>query len=392
MLYIAMGKIGKIYVNVPSRNQKISTPYMFTQVVPKGQMGRGIFTWLKKLFRSPVTHKIVKGALRIGKAALPSLEKSILKEVPKKYAKVYKTGKNIAKKVIKSDIHRDVYDLMKGRGNPMYDALYGQGTSIAGQGTMLAGQGKPKYKKHPIDKYSLKKCKGPLSPLEDIITLAACAPKKTRPGIAEYVGKKSKGEFSKLTIDKIKALIMNKYIPAQVNFLVEQGFKKRKNLTKAKLRALEKKLDKKLTKQNGGWIGAALGAASLIPVGIELASTIIPLITSLFTKGTKVQYGSGNNKKEIVGEMGKDIAMMLAKEQSGEGLGDVLKTIGKTGLHLFKKFLPVAGRLVKAFAPTVEKVAISELSRSKKGKKFADVYKKGKAIGQEVYTGYMKNS
>lgn len=318
------------------------------------QAGEGFLLDLfKRIFKSPITKKVWKTTKRVGKKLLPVVEdvgKSELNRTKKgkELLKVYNEGKKLISPT--KEFGKSLFKLMPGKGLSVDDEMFN--TIQVASGLYLAEKGK-------------KKLKGT--------------------GKQFIMGKGTVPVLNPLTLQKVNKDLVYRFVPQMIENLKGNGLVQYKKYTPYKQQILYNRLDKR--KQVGGWIGTALTAASLIPLGIDLATNIVPLISSLFTKGKRKQVGRGV-KKEVAEQMGKDIAELVLAEQSGEGIGNIIASAGKKLIPFIKKLLPVIGRIGKAFAPTVESVALGELNRTKKGREIASVYNKGKNIvktGKNVY-------
>lgn len=354
----------------PTNSQLFILNKTTNPVIQSGD-GFALLNWFKKIFRSPTTRKIWKATKRIGQHVLPAAEKTLLQEINrtkkgKDFSDMYKKGKNIGKMIYHSGIHKDLKKIKGGSLNindPMFSIgngikLVGNGTRIAGSGTRIVGNG---------------------------MRIAGSGTKRKNDPLVKALSKNNKLE--KTTIKKINSAIVKQYMPHMIENLKKMGFKQQKKFTPNKKKMMKKRLDSIAKKQSGGWIGTALSVASMIPLGIELASTVVPMITSLFTKGKGKQIGSGD-KNELNALIGKDIAKMLIHEQKGDGLGSVLAKAGKSAFKILKKILPVVFRVGKSLAPGIERAAIGEISRTKKGKQLTDIYNKSKKIAKSGYNIY----
>lgn len=360
---------------------------------PTVMVGGGffLFDWIKKIFTSPKTKKIAKGVFKVAKKVAPVLEKAVVSEVARtgekgqaiveKYQKARKLGEKAYK------LGEKVYGAVKGSGLNPDDPAYNLASKIEsmyaskGSGLRLAGYGKKKKYKYVKTSKRGTKIKR----------------KYKKGGALGIAGGYSKGGAlgiaggGMMTEKEVRSLITKIYMPQLLHNLKASGIKIQKKFTKAKKSKFGKGISMKLKKieKRGGALPALLAAAlpSLIPMGMNLASEIVPLLTNLLTaRGQRIGRGA---TKELKDALGKEIAKLIHKRnkygQTGSGFLDFLKRIGSTVANVVRKIFPVAKRVAKVVVPVLEPAVMKQLAKTEKGRKIADVYQKGKKIATKGY-------
>jgi hypothetical protein len=321
--------------------------------LPFAQTGAGFFDWLKRIFRSPVTKRLAKSAVSIGKAVLPSAERAVMGELARskkgqKIAKAYEKGKKIGKLGYK--LGEKVYKAAKGSGLAKDDPAYNLAMKIDRMYSKKGG-------------------------------MSLGSPYKSQGMGLELAGAGMVGN-----------LLSRVFIPQLLGNIRRRGFKFHRRPSKRMKNLMRNnfiKILKRRERKSGGAIGAVLASLlpTLIPLGINLASEAIPMITQLLTpKGRRVGSGAIKVMKKA---LAKDILKFLQKEnktqQYGSGFLDFIKNIGSKVIGVIRKIFPVAKRVAKAVVPVLEPAVLKELSKSEKGQKIASMYQKGKKVGTDVY-------
>lgn len=314
-----------------------------------------IIKLLKKLFGSDLVKKSGKALIDV---LLPAIRKKGI--IGEKIGDVYDIGKDIYEKVKAKKIKNigDIIDIgkeyTKGSGILPAERLkeeflkkFGKGLNVGG-GLRIAG-GKKLF-------------------VRDIESLG-----------------KSLG-----TLFKPRKFLKHTFVPHLIDEISKLSPLVRQ-LTQPKMRKVMYNVDKVLKRKkhqgSGLGLGAILGLISMLPVGIDLATTVIPLIKNLFIK-KKGQMGSGIQDK-LLKRLGKDIAKAMIMKQNGSGIGDIVKFIAKSGkaiYKLIKKAMPTIKRIgkpmIKALYPIAKK-GVEKLLKKKEKNFREEELKKMLKIQQE---------
>lgn len=207
---------------------------------------------------------------------------------------------------------------------------------------------------------------------------------------------------------RIIRLIVQKFIPMLAMKMRKGGIRQERKMGRGFKQDIAKRVRAVLAKQQRGGIaiGAILsGLASLLPVALDIGSSIFPAIKSLFSR--RKQFGTGMIDS-LVRVLGSDVFKFLKKaagslieKMTGKGIFDVFKKLGKTFVKLFKKgkaivkkVAPVAKkafRFAKPIAKKAFKFARPIISKTEKGRQFirkaeqaARFAKRGISIGKRV--------
>lgn len=326
-----------------------------------------LFDWFKKIFTPKNLRAVGNVALNVGKKIAPSIESATLKELEKsktgkKFANIYNTGKQLGKDIYTSG--KKIHGEIKGSGaQELINAIQ----QIESSEMQQKGMGIGDIRKIVTDEYMpqlIKKLKGS--------------------GIPTMIVSKRMTGSGKTAIKR------QAYTP------------NRRKLLGANIERILDDYDG----HEGGAIGAILASTlpALIPVGMEIAKQIVPMIEQIFLpKGSgfddseKMENGftaSENMKSAIT----QELLDMIAEKQSGGSIGSFFKSIGSKVLPFLKKILPGVANVAKAIFPVAENVIGSELEKSKTGRNIIgayqgakDVYKSGRDIyntGRNVYKSF----
>ncbi len=229
-----------------------------------------------------------------------------------------------------------------------------------------------------------------------------------RPGRPGRPGRRQPFGAFPLNPRRIIRLITQKFLPIIAMKMRQGGIRQVRKMGSGFKQDLAKRVRAVLAKRQRGGIaiGAILsGLASLLPVALDIGSSIFPAIKSLFSR--RKQFGTGMISS-LVRVLGSDVFKFLKKaagslieKMTGKGLFSVFKKLGKTFVKLFKKgkaivkkVAPVAKKAFKFAKPIAKeafKFAKPIISKTEKGREIirkaeqaARFAKKGIAIGKRV--------
>ncbi|HDK27860.1 MAG TPA: hypothetical protein ENG48_12335 [Candidatus Atribacteria bacterium] len=311
-------------------------------------MGRG---------RRKINLKKIKA---IGSKAIKAIRKIIKPLIPfaKKIAPIAK--EELFKLFKQSDL-----------GQRILGNVTGSGLRLVGEGLSLAGGRRPL----------------PASKLKKKIMRQVRRPTKRRRatrGRKRAVRRLKK----KVKLLPVIGLLTRTFIPLLIRRMKRKGFIQ---IKKFDPRAIQTKLMNALRKKRGSGINIDT-IMKLIPVGIDIAKILLPIIKSLFRSK---QAGQGLNDS-MKGALSEDLARLIKMSMTGSGKtkeqrkkrrAKVLKFFKKAGdkfIQLFKKIAPVSKKVIKKVAPVTKDIILNLLQKSEKGKQIAQAFEAGEKLVRDI--------